>query len=77
MFCSEEVLKPAGCSICERTFKNVQALNGHMRCHGGYFKKVMVHMNLNTDVKCKGISVLFLKICRCKFILSILIHPQV
>ena len=35
----EEVLKPAGCSICERTFKNVQALNGHMRCHGGYFKK--------------------------------------
>ncbi|XP_052057998.1 uncharacterized protein LOC127698551 isoform X3 [Mytilus californianus] len=34
-----EEVKPAECTICERTFKNVQALNGHMRCHGGYFKK--------------------------------------
>lgn len=39
-FLYREEVKPAECTICERTFKNVQALNGHMRCHGGYFKKV-------------------------------------
>ncbi|XP_021343054.1 uncharacterized protein LOC110443261 isoform X2 [Mizuhopecten yessoensis] len=31
--------KPVVCSICERRFKNIPALNGHMRLHGGYFKK--------------------------------------
>lgn len=32
--------KPVECSICCRRFKNTPALNGHMRLHGGYFKKV-------------------------------------
>ncbi|KAL5008597.1 hypothetical protein ScPMuIL_014178 [Solemya velum] len=31
--------KPVQCNICERRFKNIPALNGHMRLHGGYFKK--------------------------------------
>jgi len=38
--CREDVLKPVVCSICDRRFKNIPALNGHMRLHGGYFKKV-------------------------------------
>lgn len=25
--------------MCHRKFKNIPALNGHMRLHGGYFKK--------------------------------------
>lgn len=32
--------KPVECAICCRKFKNTPALNGHMRLHGGYFKKV-------------------------------------
>ncbi|CAG7831628.1 unnamed protein product, partial [Allacma fusca] len=31
--------KPVECTICCRRFKNTPALNGHMRLHGGYFKK--------------------------------------
>lgn len=31
--------KPVECNLCHRKFKNVPALNGHMRLHGGYFKK--------------------------------------
>ncbi|XP_043278000.1 uncharacterized protein [Venturia canescens] len=31
--------KPVECNLCSRTFKNIPALNGHMRLHGGYFKK--------------------------------------
>ena len=31
--------KPVECGICNRKFKNVPALNGHMRLHGGYYKK--------------------------------------
>ena len=31
--------KPVECGICSRKFKNVPALNGHMRLHGGYYKK--------------------------------------
>lgn len=31
--------KPVECTICQRKFKNIPALNGHMRLHGGYFKK--------------------------------------
>ena len=27
------------CSICARKFKNIPALNGHMRLHGGYYRK--------------------------------------
>lgn len=30
--------------MCHRKFKNIPALNGHMRLHGGYFKK-------ETDIK--------------------------
>lgn len=35
--------KPVECNLCHRKFKNVPALNGHMRLHGGYFKKVSTH----------------------------------
>ena len=34
--------KPVECALCHRKFKNIPALNGHMRLHGGYFKKVCV-----------------------------------
>lgn len=34
--------KPVECNLCHRKFKNIPALNGHMRLHGGYFKKVSV-----------------------------------
>ena len=27
------------CELCGRLFKNLQALNGHMRLHGGYLSK--------------------------------------
>ena len=27
------------CTICSRRFKNIPALNGHMRLHGGYYRK--------------------------------------
>ncbi|XP_076441996.1 uncharacterized protein LOC143281005 isoform X2 [Babylonia areolata] len=30
---------PVQCSVCERRFKTLPALNGHMRLHGGYLKK--------------------------------------
>ncbi|KAI8744444.1 CAunnamed protein product [Biomphalaria glabrata] len=29
----------AYCTTCDRYFKNAAALNGHMRCHGGFLKK--------------------------------------
>jgi C2H2-type zinc finger len=29
------------CTICARRFKNIPALNGHMRLHGGYYRKDM------------------------------------
>lgn len=32
--------RPVECNLCHRRFKNIPALNGHMRLHGGYFKKV-------------------------------------
>ncbi|KAH8354356.1 hypothetical protein KR084_008994 [Drosophila pseudotakahashii] len=31
--------KPVECNLCHRKFKNIPALNGHMRLHGGYYKK--------------------------------------
>ncbi|GAB6021741.1 hypothetical protein CHUAL_004319 [Chamberlinius hualienensis] len=31
--------KPVECNICQRRFKNIPALNGHMRLHGGYLKR--------------------------------------
>lgn len=31
--------KPVECTICSRKFKNIPALNGHMRLHGGYYKR--------------------------------------
>ena len=33
------VLNMVECSICSRRFKNIPALNGHMRLHGGYYRK--------------------------------------
>ncbi|KAG8190117.1 hypothetical protein JTE90_026687 [Oedothorax gibbosus] len=38
-FNSSQDPKPVECSLCQRKFKNIPALNGHMRLHGGYFKK--------------------------------------
>ena len=32
--------KPVKCHVCDRGFKNIAALNGHMRLHGGYVRKV-------------------------------------
>lgn len=37
----DKVNQPVECAICCRRFKNTPALNGHMRLHGGYFKKVL------------------------------------
>ena len=37
---SQSEPKPVECNLCHRKFKNIPALNGHMRLHGGYFKKV-------------------------------------
>ena len=34
--------KPVKCHVCDRGFKNIAALNGHMRLHGGYVRKVRV-----------------------------------
>lgn len=34
-----KIEKPVECNLCHRKFKNIPALNGHMRLHGGYFKK--------------------------------------
>lgn len=31
--------KPVKCVVCDRRFKNLPALNGHMRLHGGFVKK--------------------------------------
>ena len=33
-------IKPVKCTLCDKRFKNVAALNGHMRLHGGYYKQV-------------------------------------
>lgn len=42
--------KPVECNLCSRTFKNIPALNGHMRLHGGYFKKVSdFYQNFSRD----------------------------
>lgn len=40
--------KPVECNLCHRKFKNVPALNGHMRLHGGYFKKVSSFIGVRT-----------------------------
>jgi uncharacterized Zn-finger protein len=32
--------KPEICKICGKGFKNIPALNGHMRLHGGYTRPV-------------------------------------
>ena len=37
-FCRAQL--PHCCELCGRRFKNLPALNGHMRLHGGYYKKV-------------------------------------
>ena len=33
--------KPETCRICGKGFKNIPALNGHMRLHGGFIKTVI------------------------------------
>ncbi|XP_059142153.1 uncharacterized protein LOC131929789 isoform X2 [Physella acuta] len=35
----EQPKTQAYCTTCDRYFKNAAALNGHMRCHGGFLKK--------------------------------------
>ncbi|KAK7502754.1 hypothetical protein BaRGS_00006004 [Batillaria attramentaria] len=37
---SDDSKGPVQCTVCERRFKTLPALNGHMRLHGGYMKKV-------------------------------------
>jgi hypothetical protein len=39
--------KPVECNLCHRKFKNIPALNGHMRLHGGYFKKVRTSSSIH------------------------------
>ncbi|XP_046658292.1 serine-rich adhesin for platelets-like isoform X2 [Homalodisca vitripennis] len=41
--------KPVECNLCHRKFKNVPALNGHMRLHGGYFKKESKHHHVTVS----------------------------
>nr|KAG5710727.1 hypothetical protein BaRGS_035129 [Batillaria attramentaria] len=36
---SDDSKGPVQCTVCERRFKTLPALNGHMRLHGGYMKK--------------------------------------
>lgn len=48
--------KPVECNLCHRKFKNIPALNGHMRLHGGYFKKVTT--NYTPTKQTSGILVL-------------------
>jgi len=38
-FCCRAEL-PHSCDLCGRRFRNLPGLNGHMRLHGGYYKKV-------------------------------------
>ena len=39
---SFEEPKPETCKICGKGFKNIPALNGHMRLHGGFIKTVNI-----------------------------------
>jgi hypothetical protein len=39
--------KPVECNLCHRKFKNIPALNGHMRLHGGYFKKASTGFSIS------------------------------
>jgi hypothetical protein len=48
---------PHECELCGRRFKNLPALNGHMRLHGGYFKKVV--LNIVMIVVCAVLLVSF------------------
>jgi len=42
-FCVDSEPLPVQCSFCDRRFRNLAALNGHMRLHGGYVKKVCLN----------------------------------
>lgn len=42
-FCVFSEPLPVPCSFCDRRFRNLAALNGHMRLHGGYVKKVCLN----------------------------------
>jgi hypothetical protein len=41
MMAAVAVASMVECTICARRFKNIPALNGHMRLHGGYYRKDM------------------------------------
>ena len=47
------------CELCGRLFKNLQALNGHMRLHGGYLsKKVSDRFSVTTTfIRCSTCGV--------------------
>ncbi|ESN91388.1 hypothetical protein HELRODRAFT_165417 [Helobdella robusta] len=43
--------KPVKCSVCGKRFRNMPALNGHMRLHGGYTKQIKAEIeNIIEDV---------------------------
>ena len=56
---------PHSCDLCGRRFKNLPALNGHMRLHGGYYKKVAFVFHLFMAARpyifsCRGFFFFFL-----------------
>uniref|UniRef100_T1KE71 Uncharacterized protein n=1 Tax=Tetranychus urticae TaxID=32264 RepID=T1KE71_TETUR len=48
-------LNQVECSICQKRFKNLQALNGHMRTHGGYLRpqQIITANNSNSSESLK------------------------
>ena len=38
----DDAIKPISCNICQKRFKTLPALNGHMRLHGGYNVKKVI-----------------------------------
>lgn len=51
--CTSSPEKPVECTICNRKFKNIPALNGHMRLHGGYYKKDSEGRRISTTTSLK------------------------
>jgi len=50
MFCVYSEPLPVQCSFCERHFRSLAALNGHMRLHGGYVKRVCLNFHCSYAV---------------------------
>jgi len=61
--CSEP--KPVKCHVCDRGFKNIAALNGHMRLHGGYVRKVPEADNSLLHSLCLHFFVCHCLVCAC------------